>query len=529
MLVGVEAPRLRPPRPRRSPRPHRHPGAIVSGFDARLPQQHEPGGGRRGEADLHAFTVAAQRAGCGMLGGWMLRRARQPETTRPRCHQRRPRRRVRRTHGDPADDRGAAAASCSCPTRSPASGCASGSPTSARSPSGAARSLEVLDASPHRRPHIWRQADVDSAAAPAPGRRGLRPHRADAPAGAEARGADRRAEALRRRRACRSIPLHGRPRQPSGGIARGVAGRHRLAHAREPARRRRRPRRAVRGAQPLASSPVDDLPLATRRGRARRAAAARRGEPGRIDLVQPADGRVRVHPARRMRRKTRRRARRARSSPSAWASASSGWMPADSGRCTASRPRRSTAPCGVAVREAVADSARRTVTSSIPTRGTSTCTAASASSPRRSPSSAGARVTSVESDSRATEHAGENLAEWVGARAETARVDRFVSRLVADATDRERDAARARRRRSSTRRARAPDASVVEAVAALRPAAVVYVACDPVALARDVATFRDAGYDLRRRRRATTCSRTRTTSRRSRPSSAADGSAAPRR
>jgi len=108
----------------------------------------------------------------------------------------------------------------------------------------------------------------------------------------------------------------------------------------------------------------------------------------------------------------------------------------------------------------------------------------------------GVSVTSVESDSRATEHAGWNLSEWVGARAETARVDRFVSRLVADATDRE----RARLANGVT--VLDPPRSgagrgVVEAVAALRPSAVVYVACDPVALARDVATFRDAGYDLR--------------------------------
>ena len=104
-------------------------------------------------------------------------------------------------------------------------------------------------------------------------------------------------------------------------------------------------------------------------------------------------------------------------------------------------------------------------------------------------------MTSVESDSRATEHAGWTLSEWVGARAETARVDRFVSRLVADATDRE----RARLANGVT--VLDPPRSgagrgVVEAVAALRPSAVVYVACDPVALARDVATFRDAGYDL---------------------------------
>jgi tRNA/tmRNA/rRNA uracil-C5-methylase (TrmA/RlmC/RlmD family) len=37
---------------------------------------------------------------------------------------------------------------------------------------------------------------------------------------------------------------------------------------------------------------------------------------------------------------------------------------------------------------------------------------------------------------------------------------------------------------------------VVDGVAALRPRAVAYVACDPAALARDVAYFRDAGYQL---------------------------------
>jgi tRNA/tmRNA/rRNA uracil-C5-methylase (TrmA/RlmC/RlmD family) len=41
---------------------------------------------------------------------------------------------------------------------------------------------------------------------------------------------------------------------------------------------------------------------------------------------------------------------------------------------------------------------------------------------------------------------------------------------------------------------------VVEAIAALQPRAVAYVACDPAALARDVSYFAEAGYvmsDLR--------------------------------
>lgn len=37
---------------------------------------------------------------------------------------------------------------------------------------------------------------------------------------------------------------------------------------------------------------------------------------------------------------------------------------------------------------------------------------------------------------------------------------------------------------------------VVDAVAALRPRAIAYVACDPAALARDLAYFGDAGYRL---------------------------------
>ncbi|MGF1661395.1 MAG: class I SAM-dependent RNA methyltransferase, partial [Kineosporiaceae bacterium] len=37
---------------------------------------------------------------------------------------------------------------------------------------------------------------------------------------------------------------------------------------------------------------------------------------------------------------------------------------------------------------------------------------------------------------------------------------------------------------------------VVDAVAALRPPAVAYVACDPAALARDAARFREHGYRM---------------------------------
>ncbi len=104
------------------------------------------------------------------------------------------------------------------------------------------------------------------------------------------------------------------------------------------------------------------------------------------------------------------------------------------------------------------------------------------------------RITSVESDARATEHAQENLADWLGATAVTAKVERWV-RTLADA--------------SVTERARLAAATVVldpprsgagrevlTAIAAVRPAQLVYVACDPVAFARDAGVLGELGYEL---------------------------------
>jgi tRNA/tmRNA/rRNA uracil-C5-methylase (TrmA/RlmC/RlmD family) len=104
------------------------------------------------------------------------------------------------------------------------------------------------------------------------------------------------------------------------------------------------------------------------------------------------------------------------------------------------------------------------------------------------------RITSIESDPRATEHAQENLADWLGAQAITARVERWV-RALADA--------------SAAERARLGAATVVldpprsgagrpvlEAIAAVAPAQLVYVACDPVAFARDAGVLAELGYEL---------------------------------
>lgn len=95
-------------------------------------------------------------------------------------------------------------------------------------------------------------------------------------------------------------------------------------------------------------------------------------------------------------------------------------------------------------------------------------------------------IVSVESSARATAHARENLAAF-DATAVTARVDRYLAGLP--------DTARAGAVVLDPPRAGA-GRDVVEGVNALDPDAVVYVACDPVALARDLGTFRALGWQV---------------------------------
>ncbi|HEU5222583.1 MAG TPA: class I SAM-dependent RNA methyltransferase [Candidatus Lumbricidophila sp.] len=105
------------------------------------------------------------------------------------------------------------------------------------------------------------------------------------------------------------------------------------------------------------------------------------------------------------------------------------------------------------------------------------------------------KVTSVESDERATEHASTNLQDWIGARAVTARVEQYLAELRSQASA----GSLARYERATVvldpPRAGAGRA-VIDHLAALRPAQLLYVACDPVALARDTATLVEQGYQL---------------------------------
>lgn len=102
----------------------------------------------------------------------------------------------------------------------------------------------------------------------------------------------------------------------------------------------------------------------------------------------------------------------------------------------------------------------------------------------------GIRIESVESDERATGHARTNLAEWARASAVTARVDRYLARLRVENARLEGATVVLDPPRSGAGK------DVVSALAALGPAQLVYVACDPVALARDLALFGERGYRL---------------------------------
>ncbi|WP_186329353.1 class I SAM-dependent RNA methyltransferase [Agrococcus jejuensis] len=106
-----------------------------------------------------------------------------------------------------------------------------------------------------------------------------------------------------------------------------------------------------------------------------------------------------------------------------------------------------------------------------------------------------ARMMSVESDEVATDHASENLAEWLGALAITAKVDRFLRDALQDASAAERDRLRAATVVLDPPRAGAGGETIASLVE-LAPQQIVYVACDPVAFARDARLLVDGGYDL---------------------------------
>ena len=97
------------------------------------------------------------------------------------------------------------------------------------------------------------------------------------------------------------------------------------------------------------------------------------------------------------------------------------------------------------------------------------------------------RVVAVEGDRTAAGHADSNLAAYRWTQVRAGAVDRHLRDLAEEG---EWDVVVLDPPREGARRA------VVEAVVAAGPRTVVYVACDPAALARDVSWFAEAGYAL---------------------------------
>lgn len=335
-----------------------------------------------------------------------------------------------------------------------------------------AETLEVLDAAPERQPHVWAAAAIDRAPEERAG-------------GAEfGHIALAHQRALKERVLRESLERVGRLQLPvevypagADETADGTGWRTRVSlHVDDDGRIGPFAARSHRVVE------TTDLPLATP-DIARAAAELRGAAPGRIDLVQPADGRVRILPR------------------------PDGAKPSGSTEVIEERVgdrvfrvdvggfwqvhRLAASNLSAVVTERVRavvgdldpDAAHLDLYGGV---GLFAATLAELGG-------ASTRITSVESDARATEHAGENLAEWVGARAETARVDRFVASLAAGASERERERLSRGVTLLDPPRAGA-GREVVEGVVALAPAAVVYVACDPVALARDLGTFAAHGY-----------------------------------
>lgn len=339
-----------------------------------------------------------------------------------------------------------------------------------------ADAVEVLDAAPERRPHVWSAAGIDVDPS---GRVG----------GAEFGHIDlAHQRALKQRVIREAVERVGKLELPvdvraAGDCehpesADGTGWRTRVSlHVDEAGRV---------GAYAARSHHVvetPDFPLATD-AVARAATEARHAAaPGRIDLVQPADGRVRILP--------RPDGARSTAAPEVVeervgdrvfrVDAGGFWQV----HRLAARTLTSVVAAELAaqVGDLDADATHLDLYGGV---GLFAATLAEAGGPST-------RVISVESDARATEHAGENLAEWIGARAETARVDRFVTALAADASARERERLARGVVLLDPPRAGA-GRTAVEGIAALSPAAVVYVACDPVALARDLAIFGEHGY-----------------------------------
>lgn len=328
-----------------------------------------------------------------------------------------------------------------------------------------AETVEVLDASPHRRPHIWAEADVSRAPE-------------DRPGGADLGHIDlAHQRTLKRQVLTEALDRFAGPGLEAPEIEAvdstdGTGWRTRVTlHVDDEGRVGPYAARSHR------VIPVGSHPLA-RPAIAKAALRLQGGEAGSVDLVEPGDGTVRVIRRERLDERPARGQGRRPAPEVVYEQVGDRRFQLDAGGFWQVHPRAASVLDGAVY--GILDGHVDPEAAHLDLYGGVGLFAASLAD-------LGATdIVTVESSKRATAHAQQNLA-GMGVKAVTARVDRYLAGLPAGTRT---GAVVLDPPRAGAGRA------VVDALHALAPEAIAYVACDPVALARDLGTFRQHGWNV---------------------------------
>lgn len=328
-----------------------------------------------------------------------------------------------------------------------------------------AETVEVLDASPHRRPHIWAEADVSRAPE-------------DRPGGADLGHIDLAHQRVLKRQVLTEAldrfagPGLEAPEIEAVDSTDGTGWRSRVTlHVDDQGRVGPYAARSHR------VIPVSSHPLA-RPAVAQAALRLAGGEAGSVDLVEPGDGQVRVIRRDRLDERPARGQHRRPAPEVVYEQVGDRRFQVDAGGFWQVHPRAASVLDGAVY--GILDGYVDPEATHFDLYGGVGLFAASLAD------LGGTDIVTVESSRRATTHAQQNLAP-LAVNAVTARVDRYLAGLPSDT--------RAGAVVLDPPRAGAGRA-VVDALNSLAPEAIAYVACDPVALARDLGTFRDHGWNV---------------------------------
>lgn len=328
-----------------------------------------------------------------------------------------------------------------------------------------AETVEVLEASPHRRPHIWAEADVSRAPE-------------DRPGGADLGHIDLDHQRVLKRQVLAEAfdrfagPGLEAPEIEAVDSTDGTGWRTRVTlHVDEDGRVGPYAARSHR------VIPVAGHPLA-RPAIAQAALRLAGGDAGSVDLVEPGGGRVRIIRRDRLDERPARGQGRRPAPEVVYEQVGDRRFQVDAGGFWQVHPRAASVLDGAVY--GVLDGHVDPESKHLDLYGGVGLFAATLAD------LGGTDIVTVESSRRATAHAQQNLAP-LDITAVTARVDRYLAGLPANA--------RAGAVVLDPPRAGAGRA-VVDALHALDPEAIAYVACDPVALARDLGTFREHGWNV---------------------------------